>query len=98
MTDFFKAPKVEGISQFIYEVNYIEKNIDAQIDKGRDFKHTGFNHHNSLENAVEYFSSLKTRPKEIIIAHLSKENGDYKQILKTMSQFADVVKIAEKEK
>lgn len=98
MTDFFKAPKIEGIDFWLYEINYIEKNIDAQIDKGRDFKHTNFTFHNSLENAKSYFEKLKTRPKEITICHLSKDNGDYKYILREMSRFADIVKLADKEK
>lgn len=97
MTDFFKAPQIENCENFLYEVNYVEKNINAQIDKGRDFKHTNFTFHNSLENAKSYFEKLKTRPKEITICHLSKDNGDYKYILREMSQFADVVKIAKGE-
>lgn len=95
VTDFFAIPKIEGVTQWLYEVNYIEKNIDAQIDKGRDFKHSNWKYHNSEENAVAYFTSLKTKPKNIIICHLSKNNGDYKHILETMSQFADKVTIAE---
>lgn len=98
MTDFYKSPIIENCENFLYEVNYVEKNINAQIDKGRDFKHTNFTFHNSLENAKSYFEKLETRPKEITICHLSKDNGDYKYILKQMSQFADIVNIAEKEK
>ena len=98
MTDFFKAPQIENCENFLYEVNYVEKNINAQIDKGRDFKHTNFTFHNSLENAKSYFEKLETRPKEITICHLSKDNGDYKYILREMSQFADIVKLADKEK
>ena len=98
VTDFNAMPQVEGVEQWLYEVNYIEKNIDAQIDKGRDFRHTNFKFHNSLEKAMFYFSNLNTRPKQITICHLSKDNGDYKYILKQMSQFADIVNIAEKEK
>ena len=98
VTDFNAMPQVEGVEQWLYEVNYIEKNIDAQIDKGRDFRHTNFKFHNSLENAKSYFEKLETRPKEITICHLSKDNGDYKYILREMSQFADIVKLADKEK
>ena len=98
MTDFYASPRIEGIDFWLYEVNYVEKNINAQIDKGRDFKHTNFKFHNSLENAIFYFSNLETRPKEITICHLSKDNGDYKYILREMSQFADIVKLADKEK
>lgn len=98
VTDFYALPRIEGVEQWLYEVNYVEKNINAQIDKGRDFKHTNFTFHNSLENAKSYFEKLETRPKEITICHLSKDNGDYKYILREMSQFADIVKLADKEK
>lgn len=98
MTDFYAMPKVEGVEQWLYEVNYVEKGIEAQIDKGRDLKHTNFKYHNSLENAMSYFEKLETRPKEITICHLSKDNGDSKHILRKMSQFADIVKLADKEK
>ena len=98
VTDFNAIPKIESVDYWLYEVNYVEKGIEAQIDKGRDFKHTNFVFHNSLEKAMAYFKEIKTRPKEITICHLSKDNGDYKYILREMSQFADIVKLADKEK
>lgn len=98
VTDFNKIPKIEGVTHWLYEINYIEKDINGMIDAGKydKFKHTNFTHHNSLEYAIQYFTNLKTRPKEIIICHLSSENASAKRILEAMKPFADTVKIARK--
>lgn len=98
MTDFTSAPKIECVDYFLYEVNYIEGYIDQMIDENKELNHLGFNNHNSLENAVVYFQSLKTRPKEIICCHLSASNSIRAKILDCMKQFADIVKIADSKK
>lgn len=99
ITDSFAFPKIENVTHWLLEVDYIEEMIDDIIDSEQDYKlkHNGFVNHNSLENAVSYFKSLKTRPKTITLCHLSADNSNAKKILKTMSQFADKVTIARKE-
>ena len=94
-TDFCSMPRIEGINYWIYEVNYIEAYIEQMIEENKELKHTNFNNHNSLENAVEYFNTLKTRPKEIVCAHLSASNSIKSRILEAMQPFADKVSIAE---
>lgn len=94
MTDFYKCPKVENCDTYLYEVNYVEAYIDKMIEDGIDIKNCGFNNHNSLEKAVEYFASLNTRPKRIICCHLSKYNALEREILKQLKPFADKVEIA----
>lgn len=91
VTDFYSMPKIEGIDIWIYEVNYIDSLIDEIIEKDGELDHTGFNFHNSLGNAIEYFSSIKTRPKGIYCCHTSKHYGIKKKIKKEMKQFADNV-------
>lgn len=88
VTDFTKMPKLENIDHYIYEINYIEADIDARVDAGGydKFKHTGFTHHNSLENAIEYFEGLSVKPTSINICHLSKDNGNWKKINKQLKQ------------
>ena len=99
VTDFFALPKVEGVNEWLFEIDYVEEYIDKLIDDGEDDKirHTNFKYHCSLEKAIDYFSSLKTRPRSITICHLNKTSQNKKKILKTMSQFADIVRIAKGE-
>ena len=94
VTDFCALPKIEGIDYWLFEVNYIEKYIDTMIDDGIDIQNLGFNNHFSLEQAVDYFNSLQTRPKGITCCHLSQNNSIEDEILKEMSDFADKVQIA----
>ena len=91
MTDFCKAPKVEGVDYWLYEVNYIERFIDQMIDEDKDLKHLGFNNHNSLENAVEYFNTIKTRPKKIFCCHSSGSHSIKKVVKEDLEPFADEV-------
>ena len=91
MTDFYNAPMIEGVDYFIYEVNYIDKVIDKMIERNKEFKHTNFKYHNSLENAIEYFKSLKRKPKKIYCCHGSKEHSFKKDVQIQMEQFADEV-------
>ena len=95
VTDFYAMPKVEGINIWLYEVNYVEELVDQMIVEDK-LDNNGFVNHNSLENAVEYFSSLKTRPQKIICCHLSASNSIKNKIKKELSKFADEVYIAEK--
>lgn len=96
VTDFYKMPKIEGVTHWLYEIDYIESYIDEMIDEDKDLKHNGFVYHNSLENAVEYFSSLKTRPQKIICCHLSDRHSIKEKIKQDLSKYADEVYIAEK--
>lgn len=91
MTDFCKAPMIEGIDTFIFEVNYIESLIDETIDADKDLKHLGFNNHCSLEYAVDYFTRMNTRPKEIYCCHGSQSHSIKKKVYEGMRQFADKV-------
>lgn len=91
ITDAYAMPKVENVDTFIYEVNYIDKVIDKIIERNKEFKHTNFKYHNSLENAIEYFKSLKRKPKKIYCCHGSKEHSFKKDVQKQMEQFADEV-------
>ena len=91
MTDFCKAPMIEGIDTFIFEVNYIDSLIDEMIDADKDLKHLGFNNHCSLEYAVDYFTRMNTRPKEIYCCHGSQSHSIKKKVYEGMRQFADKV-------
>ena len=91
MTDFYKAPMIENCETFIYEVNYIDALIDEMIEQDKELKHTNFKFHNSLENAIEYFSTMKSRPKSIYCCHGSKNHSVKQRIYEGMKQFADEV-------
>lgn len=93
VTDFRALPQIEGIDYWLYEVNYIEKLIDSLIENDRDVKHLGFNNHNSLENAVEYFNTIKTRPKKILCCHSSTSHSVQNSIREGLKQFADEVNV-----
>ena len=95
VTDFNKLPKVEGVTNWLFEVNYIDKYIDEMIEEDKDLDHNSFLNHNSLENTVEYFNSLKTRPNEIVVCHTSKSHSIKSRILEAMLPLADKVSIAE---
>ena len=95
VTDFYAMPKVEGIDIWLYEVNYIEEYIDKMIEEDK-LSNNGFRFHNSLENAIEFFGSLKTKPKTIICCHLSASNSIKNIIEEKLSEFADEVYIAKK--
>lgn len=91
MTDFFKAPMVEGCDIYIYEINYIEAVIDEMIEQDKDIQHNGFRWHNSLENAIDYFSRMNHKPKIIYCCHGSKLHSIKQKIYEGMKQFADEV-------
>ena len=91
VTDFTAIPKIEGIDYWLYEVNYIQGLVDKMIENDRDLSHLGFNNHNSLESAVEYFSSLNTRPKKIYCCHSSPSHSIRDIVNKHIKQFADEV-------
>ena len=91
VTDFYEIPKIEGVSHFLFEVNYIESLIDETIDADKDLKHLGFNNHCSLEYAVDYFTRMNTRPKEIYCCHGSQSHSIKKKVYEGMRQFADKV-------
>ena len=91
VTDFTAIPKIEGIDYWLYEINYIDGYIDKIIDENKDLKHFGFNNHNSLEKAIDYFSELKTRPKKIFCCHSSGNHSINSVTYKKMKGFADEV-------
>lgn len=97
-TDCINMPLIEQCENFLVEVNYIEYVIDKIGEKNDwEFESNGFVHHHSLEDTVDYFTRLKTRPKTITACHLSYHNADRKMILKQLQPFADVVRIAKRE-
>lgn len=91
MTDFYKAPMIECADEYIFEVNYIDAIIDEMIEQDKEFNHTGFNNHCSLEYAVDYFSRMKSRPKKIYCCHGSKTHSIKQRIYEGMKPFADEV-------
>lgn len=94
MTDFYKCPKLENVDHFLIEVNYIEEYIDEMIEQDKELKHTNFKFHHSLEATVEYFESLKSRPKSITCCHLGASHSIEKRIVEALSKYADKVEIA----
>lgn len=99
VTDFTKMPIIEGIDHWLYEINYDNSTVDDILfSDDFDKLNLGFKYHNGLDNTVDYFSQVKTRPKSITICHLSKNNANRENIITTMRQFCDNVKIARKEK
>lgn len=98
-TDFSKMPLLEGVDHWLYEINYDTSTVnDILFSDNFELLNLGFKYHNGLDNAVEYFSKIKTKPKSITICHLSKNNSNRENIIDTMKQFCDNVKIAKKEK
>ena len=98
-TDFSKMPLLEGVDHWLYEINYDTSTVNEILFSDNfELLNLGFKYHNGLDNAVEYFSKIKTKPKSITICHLSKNNANKQNIVNTMKQFCDDVKIAEKEK
>lgn len=95
-TDFNNLPKIEGITHWLFETNYIEGFIDDLIDNDKDLRHLGFNNHCSAEFAVNYFKKLSKKPELIMCCHLSSANAMKNKILKLISPLADKVMIAEK--
>lgn len=96
VVDFCEMPKINGVDHWIYEVNWDEETINKKImEEGADFRHihSGLCNHNSLENALEYFSGLDKKPKNIFIAHRSKDHGNEKRIQTQMKKFADNVEV-----
>ena len=91
ITDFYKAPMMEGIDEFIFEINYIEAYIDELIEQDKTLNHTGFNNHCSLEYAIDYFTRMKTIPNKIYCCHGSSSHSIKKKIYEGMKQFADEV-------
>ena len=82
---------IEGLDTFIFEVNDIDSLIDEMIEENKELTHIGFNNHCSLEYAVDYFTRMNTRPKEIYCCHGSQSHSIKKRIHQGMKQFADKV-------
>ena len=97
VTDFYGMPRIEGITRWLIEVNYVEEIIEQMIDEDKlDLNRTGFKYHNSLENTIDYFANqIQTKPKTIIACHISKNNGIKEIIQKELTPFAKEVIIAE---
>lgn len=98
-TDTKVLPKVKNIKidYFIIEVNFIER-IWEECAKMSEDTHLGivYQNHHSLENAVEYFSSLKYKPKKIVTIHRSSSGlFDKAETIESLSRFADEVEVAE---
>ena len=100
-TDFIKMPKIQGVDYWLYEINYDQFTIDKLIDtKDLDKLHIANNvkYHNSLEDAVEYFKSIKSKPKLVVACHLSNIGGCDKNILRDMKPLCNRIEIAKKNK
>lgn len=96
VTDFYAMPPVEGIDNWLYEVNYDTTSVDGILFSDNfELLNLGFKNHNGLENAIEYFSKLQTKPKSITVCHLSRKNANRKNIVKQLKQFCDKVKLAQ---
>ena len=100
-TDFIEMPKIQNVDYWLYEINYDEFTVDKVIDNQDISKiHVANNiqYHNSLENAMSYFSELNNKPKLIIACHISNMGGTKERIIKSMNKFADRIEIATKGK
>lgn len=100
-TDFVMMPFIYGVNTWIYEINYdeetVEKKAFAETDK-YVYDKVGFQHHNSLENAISYFNKIQTKPENIFICHISNRHSNRKKIKKEMSKFCDNVHLLDKGK
>lgn len=97
-TDFVSMPKIKGVDNWIYEINYDEFTINKLIDKGNaDLSHLHHNlaFHNSLENAKEYFEEIG-KVKTLMVCHLSNIGGLEQNIVNTMQPYASELYILKK--
>lgn len=101
VTDFYKMPIIEQVDFWIYEVNYDMETVEkVALSQTEDLFYTqnGFKNHNSLENAIEYFGKLKTKPKGIYVCHISDKHSNRKKIKRELSAFCNNIHILDKEK
>lgn len=101
MTDFSEAPLITGIKYWLYEINYDESTINKIIDEKDITKlhvANNINFHNSLENSIQYFSRLETKPQLIIACHTSQMGGNKQKIMEEMKNLCEKIEIAEKGK
>ena len=96
VTDFNKMPIIEGIDYWLMEVNYSMSWIEYKAEHDIDIHNTGYLHHHSLEDTIEYFENLKTVPKSIICCHLSSVNAMEGTIIKQLKPFAKTISVAKK--
>lgn len=98
-TDFSKMPNIKGVDNWLYEINFDEetriKNATRKETKNMTHLQNAYLHHNSLENAVEYFEK-NGRVKNLIICHLSRGNANLGRIIDNISAFSDNVYVAKK--
>lgn len=96
VTDFNKMPIIEGIDHWLMEVNYSMGWIEYKAEHDIDINNKSYLHHHALEDTVEYFEKLRTRPKTITCCHLSSVNAMEGTIIKQLKPFADKINIAKK--
>lgn len=96
VTDFNKMPIIEGIDYWLMEVNYSMGWIEYKAEHDIDINNKSYLHHHALEDTVEYFEKLRTRPKTITCCHLSSVNAMEGTIIKQLKPFADKINIAKK--
>jgi hypothetical protein len=97
-TDFSEIPLIRNIDYWLYEINYSNEIAENQlINLQIEMSHiqNTMNYHNSLENAIEYFSK-NSKANTIIACHLNSMQGLEKEILTNMKQFAKNIYIAKK--
>jgi flavorubredoxin len=96
VTDFYELPIIESIDHWLYEVNYDTSTVDEILFSDNfELLNLGFKYHNGLENAIDYFEKVKTRPKTITACHLSRKNANRKNIVNQLKQFCDKVQLAQ---
>lgn len=97
-TDFYSMPKIENVDYWIYEINYDNETLEKKALKEDSYAYTqvGFKNHNSLEQAIEYFNSLITKPKGIYVCHISLRHSNYKKIKRELKTICDNVEILQK--
>lgn len=99
VTDFVAMPQVEGVDNWIYEINYNIETLENIVDKQKSdefYVQMGYKNHNSLDNAVDYFKHLQTRPKNLFICHISQKHLDKKLTISKIRKYADDLAILNK--
>jgi hypothetical protein len=97
-TDFSEIPLIKNIDYWLYEINYSTEIAETQLLNGQiEMSHiqNTFAYHNSLENAIKYFSK-NSKPNTIIACHINNMQGLEKEILTKMKSLAENVYVAKK--
>lgn len=99
-TDFSAMPKIFGVKNFIYEINFDQESYENAVWEDKiSLTHASnsYNNHNSLEKAVDYFEQIG-KIDNLVIVHMGSETANEDKIRKTMQKYANNVYIAKKGK